>query len=335
MLVTMEQNVTEYSEITASGSNSMAYIVDSVLFLISVVGMVGNSVAMFILTSSVKIRKSKSYVLIMNQCLLDFTATLFMSIYFPFKYFRQWSNMSGIWDLIMCQVIYSQVCINVPILSSSYNLVALSIERMTSIVWPVFHKVRCTRRRTLIIAVSTWVFGFTISIAFSLPVNGINTVKRKCYYWNNFPSPLHSQVYSFIYNIFLVFFPLLLMLSSYAVMYASISARRIRTGIKLNVARMLVTCVILFLCCHILKVTLVMISRFTSNNLLESTMFIVAIILMQMNSIVNPFIYSLQYMDYKKELKRQFRKITGRMSGKVSVSDTMESTTLSSMTHTN
>ena len=325
----MEQNVTESSEITASGSSSMAYIVDSVLFLISIVGMAGNSVAMFILTSSVKIRKSKSYVLIMNQCLLDFTTTLFTITYLPLKYFVKWSSMTGSWDLIMCHVIYSQLYISMPIFSSSYNLVSLSIERMTSIVWPVFHKVRCTRRLTLIVAVFTWVFGFTISVAFSIPVNGIDPEKRKCYYWNHYSSRRHSQISSVLYSMSYFVLPLLVMLTSYVVIYAKISSRRMRPGAKINVARMLATCVLLFICCHFIKFTLVMISRFTMNNHFNSTIFVVGIIMVQINSIVNPFIYSLQYMDYKKELRRQFNKIFGRMSGTVSVSDYVEGTTLS------
>ena len=184
--VRMEQNVTEAMEINANGSSSVAYIVDSVLFFISWVGLVGNSVAMFILTSSVKIRTSKSYILLMNQSLLDFTTTLIMITYLPLKYLGNWSNMSGSWDLIMCHVIYN-IYVTIPKLSSSYNLVVLSLERMTSVVWPVFHKVRCTRRLTLIVAVTTWVLGFGIATAFAIPANGINPVKKKCYYWNHLP----------------------------------------------------------------------------------------------------------------------------------------------------
>ena len=311
----MEHNVTESREMSgSSGSSSMAYIVDIVLLFNSMVGMAGNSVAMFILTSSVKIRKSKSYVLLMNQCLLDFTTTLFTITYLASKYLLNWSSMTGVWDLILCHVIYSQLYVSIPIFSSSYNLVAMSVERMISVVWPVVHKVRCTRRLTLIVAVSMWVFGFCIAIAFSFPVNGINPANRKCYYWNNIPSHLHSQIYAVIYNTFYSLLPFIMMLTSYMVMYSSISSRRMRPGIKLNVARMLATCVLLFLCCHVLKVTLVMISRFSTIKLdLHSVLFVVGTIMVQANSIVNPFIYSLQFMDYKKELKRQFIWITRRM----------------------
>ena len=331
----MEQNVTESSDITAGGSSSMAYIVDGIMLLISVFGIAGNSMSMFILTSSVKIRKSRSYVLLMNQCLLDFATTILMIPTLLFKYFGHWSSMSGSWDLIICHVMYSQLYATIPIFSSTYNLVAMSVERMTSVVWPVFHKVRCTRRMTLVVAVTTWVLGFCINTALSLPVNGINMENRKCYYWNNLSSPLNSQIYSVLYNILFILFPLLVMLTSYTVMYVSILSGRMRLGVKLNVARMLATCVLLFLFCHILKVTLVMISKFTSNNLFGSTIFVVGVIMMQSNSIVNPFIYSIQYMDYKTELKRQISRITGRMSSTVNTTDSEESTTSSSIKLTN
>ena len=328
----MEQNVTEAMEINANGSSSVAYIVDSILFFISWVGLVGNSVAMFVLTSSVKIRNSKSYVLLMNQSLLDFTTNLFMITYLPIKYLGHWSNMSGSWDLIMCHVIYNNLYVTIPKLSSSYNLVVLSLERMTSVVWPVFHKVRCTRRLTLIVSVITWVLGFGIATAFAIPVNGINPVKRKCYYWNHFRSQLHSQIFSVMFNTFFFLLPLTAMLTSYAVMYTRISSRRMRPGIKLNVAGMLATCVLLFVFCHVIKFTLIMISTFSTTIIdLQSALFVVSIIMLQMNTIVNPIIYSLQYMDYKKELRRQFRK----MSGKVNDSQSVENVTLSSMKNNN
>ena len=328
----MEQNVTEAREINANGSSSVAYIVDSILFFISWVGLMGNSVAMFILTSSVKIRKSKSYVLLMNQSLLDFTTNLFMITYLPIKYLGHWSNMSGSWDLIMCHVIYNNLYVTIPKLSSSYNLVVLSLERMTSVVWPVFHKVRCTRRLTLIVSVITWVLGFGIATAFAIPVNGINPVKRKCYYWNHLPSQLHSQIFSVMFNTFFFLLPLTAMLTSYAVIYTRISSRRMRPGIKLNVAGMLATCVLLFVFCHVIKFTLIMISTFSTTIIdLQSALFVVSIIMLQMNTIVNPIIYSLQYMDYKKELRRQFRK----MSGKVNDSQSVENVTLSSMKNNN
>ena len=328
--VRMEQNVTEAREINANGSSSVAYIVDIVLFFISWVGLVGNSVAMFILTSSVKIRKSKSYVLLMNQCLLDFTTTLFMITYLPLKYLGNWSNMSGSWDLIICHVIYNHLYVSIPRLSSSYNLVALSLGRMISVVWPIFHKIRCTRRMTLIVAVITWVLGFGIETAFAIPVNGINPVKRKCYYWNNLPSRFQFHIYSVLYNTFFVILPLTAMLTSYAVMYARISSRSMGPGIKLNVAGMLATCVLLFVCCHVLKFMLIMISNFSTTRIDPMrSLFLTSIIMVQINSIVNPLIYSLQYMDYKKELMRQFRKIFGRMSGKVSGSQSVETVTIS------
>ena len=312
----MEHNVTEASDITTTESSSKAYIMDSVMFLISLVGMAGNSMAMFILTSSVKIRKSKSYVLLMNQCLLDFTTTLFTITYLPLKYFVQWSRITGSWDLIMCHVIYSQLYITMPIFSSSYNLVAMSVERMTSIVWPIIHKVRCTRRLNLFIAATTWFLGFGIATAFSLPVNGIDPVGRTCYYWTQLPSRLHVQIFSVCYNTLYSILPLLVMLISYAVMCARIVSRSMRLGVKLNVARMLATCVLLFLCCHVIKVTLVMIANFSSIKIdFQGALFVVGNIMVQMNSIVNPFIYSFQYMDYKTELRRQICIITGRICG--------------------
>ena len=313
------------TEVTPAKKSLLPYIIHGILMLFSIIGFIGNGTAMFILSSSAKIRKSKSYVLLMNQSLLDFVNTILMIIYLFMFYLITWRDLGGARGVILCQLVWSQLFITFTIFGSSFNLSALSLERMVSVVWPVIHRVHVTHYRMMVTAVVVWFMGVSVATAFSVPVNGIAPSGR-CYYWNKFSSRLSSQIFSILFSSVFSILPLISMFVSYAMIYARISSRGMNSNIKLNVIRMLATCVALFFLCHVLRASLVMGSRFTSRNLHDTTLFVVGILLLQSNVIVNPIIYSLQYMDYKKELHRQINRLRGRKE-KVYEADTATSTT--------
>ena len=312
-------------------TNTIPIIMDVILLIISIFGVMANSTAMYILTSSVKIRKSKTYILLMNQSIIDLAITLQMILYLLFKYTITWYDMRSPMDFALCHVIHSQLNIAITTFCSSFNLVALSLERMASIVWPIIHRVYSTKYRNIILSVCIWISGTLVGIAFSFPVNGVHNISAKCYYWDDFPSKLHSQIYSVLFTCVFSVLPLLVMLISYTVMYMRISSRRLRNKIKLNVIKMLAYCVILYLVCHALRACLTIVSRFSGHNMHSKNIFLVGIVFLQINAIVNPLVYSFQYMDYKEELKRQLYNIFS--SGKRQSNDNIWSISSANKSH--
>ena len=314
----MFENVTWVANSSAAplgeGKGDLAgYLVDGAMLTISLVGLVGNSTAMFILTSSDSIHKSKSYVLLMNQSLLDASTSVAFTIYLVFKYAITWHDMGGAWDSLLCYYIYSQLNCASLIYCSSYNLVVLSVERMISVAWPIWHRVYVSPRLLVWASVGVWVFGLCSMAAFSLPVNGI-TPRGDCYYWSRLPA--HSKLYySLAYNSFFSLVPMLAMCCCYGVIYARVrSMSRLDAGLRLNVVRTLAVCVAFFCVCHVTRASLSVAARLTRYALLNTDFYVIALILLQTNTAVNPFIYSFQYADYREELKRQLRRVCGQSS---------------------
>ena len=294
-------------------SKTLAHLIDGVLFSISVAGTIENSVAMWILSSSHKISTSKSYVLLMNQSLTDVCVSLCNIIYLLTKYLLPWTDMEGLGDWFLCQVIYNHLAVVITTTASSFNLASLSLGRMVSLVWPIQHMVHFTKTRTIAIAVSVWITAASMTTCFAIPMNGIDRHAHRCLYWRNFSSDIHSKIYYISFSVLFTLIPLAVMFSAYTVIYFRLRGQcRVKDAVKLNVMRMLATCVLLFFLCHFPRAILSIYSRFTHHSLYHSPMFVLSIVMVELNTIVNPIIYSLQYMDYKVELKRQYNRLIRR-----------------------
>ena len=291
-------------------SNLLPYLVDAVSCLVSVIGLLGNSIALFILTTSVKIKLSKSYVLLMNQSLLDFVNSVIIIVSVSFKYLTRTDNMYGVRGWLLCHFVHSRMFVAVTICASSYNLMAISLERMVSVVWPIWHRVHVDNRGLLSVCVGLWVSSALATAAFSMPINGL-IGNGRCYYWNHIPSQLYDKIYSVLFNVMITLLPGGVMIAAYVRIYVRISSGGHVTGAgrKLNVIRTLTTCVVLFFACHVLRMVIDFLTRFTRWKLMQGYVFIISIVLLQCNAAVNPIVYCCQYVDYRKELIRQFLKL--------------------------
>ena len=305
-------------------SDLLPYLVDAVSCLVSVIGLIGNSIALFILTTSVKIKLSKSYVLLMNQSLLDFVNSALMIVSVSFKYLTSTDNMYGVRGWLLCHFVHSHMLVAVTVCASSYNLMAISLERMVSVVWPIWHRVHVNNRGLLSVCVGLWFSSTLATAAFAMPINGL-TGNGRCYYWNDVPSQLYDRIYSVLFNLTITLFPGGVMIAAYVCIYVRISSGGHGAGRKLNVIRTLTTCVVLFFACHVLRVVIDFSTRFTGWKLMQGYVFIISIVLLQCNAAVNPIVYCCQYVDYRKELIRQFLKLFYRRRMSVYVDNTSNS----------
>ena len=319
-------NVTSSSGHASSGT--LYYAIDVVLILIVMVGIIGNLIALYILSSSAKIRESKAYVLLMNQSLIDLLSSFLIIVNLAVKYRLPRHPMSSGWDSVMCHLFYNRLNTAMVMCCSTYNLVALSLDRMVSVVWPIGHRCKITRSNMVATSVLVWIFGITITTSFSVPVNGI-TPSGGCYYWNNYPSGgLFSKVFGVSFNVAQTILPMTAMTVAYAVIYARLVYGGARSRVRLNVVRMLATCVLAFVVCTFPRAFMSIYARLADrHDLISSHVFTFALIMLQCNSVVNPIIYSLQYQDYRKELNKQFRRLLGRPDDTTYVSEHSRSDT--------
>ena len=277
-------------------TTNMNILIDVAYYCIAIVGFCGNAVAVYIISSSTSIKQSKSYILLVNQCLFDIIYNVFILIYIVARPFLKNKNMSGIIDWFSCSVIHSQVLVGAMLTSSSYNLCALALERMICILFPIFHRVRITERVLKMVAAFIWILGPFLMFSLAIPSSYI-TPNGTCYFWNGFDKKW-SLFIAISTNIIVSIFPFIIMIVAFAAMYIRIHLLGLK--VRMNVIRMLGTCVILFCICHCLHSSLSIIMTWFKPNdpsWHAKPIFRFAQLLMQLNSLVNPFVFYVQYTD--------------------------------------
>ena len=281
------------------------------LFVISVVGLTGNCIAVFIIYKSKSIRKCNCYILLVSQSIADMGTCLCSFVWIGTIRLVDTTDMAGASDWFICAIVQNQFLLSVTILISSYNLGLVSVERMFSIVYPVFHRLHLDHDNLVRIIAAMWVFGLVAMLCFAVPTNGIKQ-DGSCYFWSRFSSAKNARFYAVVFIGVYNAIPIVTMLLSYVVIYSNLHRTGVRANVKLNVIKMLASCIIAYLLCHGMKMFLSIAARFDSDRFkMDSPLFVITVVFMQMNSSVNPIIYMFQYKDYRRELIRQIYRLTG------------------------
>ena len=309
-------NFTFPSDILNSSESTFTeveFIVDEILFDLVVsalcfVGIISNAVAMYILSSTSSIRKSRPYILLWNQCLMDLLALVSSQISRITKYLSRRQGMHGLVDQLLCNLIHNDLGVAVHICASSYNLAALSGERMFSVVWPIHHRVSFTQKNLRRAARAIWLFAFVAVFSHSLGTNSI-APNGLCYYWVA-KVGIHSDIFMITFNLIFTVIPLIIMLVCYTTMYAKIIGNNLK--VKMNVIHVLGTCVVLFILCHAPRIVYTALSWRSKVSWKSKASLNFALASLLPNTFVNPIVYVIQFKEYKLEFRRQINMIFGR-----------------------
>ena len=140
-------------------NNEETYWQRSLGFLIiGIIGILANGFVIIILGTSVKIRRKLVNTLIIHQSFVDFLASLalvataHLSPYDP-------HGLVGVHADVYCYFVMSKWPLWFLLLTSSFSLMFLNIERYISIVYPVFHHTKVTRRMILMLLPIVWISG--------------------------------------------------------------------------------------------------------------------------------------------------------------------------------
>ena len=310
----MENISSVVNEISRTVS-SKQMLVDGLLSSIGIAAFICNAIALYVIMCSKRIRKSRPYVLLVNQTVIDIVSSTLTVVCITSKYavLSNWPTTSlGQW--ITCEIILSQIPFVATSCSSSYNLCALSVERMAGVMWPAIHRAHFNSRNLFRLAVSIWILGAVLMLAHSVPSNKPKDDGLSCHFWAGLGEEWRTKTLAVGFNACFSFVPLIIMIGSYVVIYIRLTSLsraggKLPDSVKMNVIKMLATCVLLFFCCHTLRVTLSLASRFTDRAWMKEPIFIAAISLVQSNSMVNPLVYTAQYGDYRRELSIQSNRL--------------------------
>ena len=242
--------------------------------VISVIGILGNSVTIFLMMKSRTLRKSTVNILLINQSIIDLVVCIVTLVWIPVDYYVQDYRRYRSVHWCFCFFVYSQFFIAYTTCVSSYNLGLISMERCFSILAPVSHRLHSTKPRLYVASTLLWVYCLALMLAYTLPINGIRA-DGGCHFWSNFSSRIRAQIFSvsllFGYNAV----PVVMMTASYMLIYRSIADKlAVKEDHRMKLIKMLATCVLAYIVCHVVRCAIDIYSRFYNFNLRTPAFFV-------------------------------------------------------------
>ena len=293
-------------------------------------GSLANAAVAIVIGSSPSMRKKLCNLFILNQSLVDFTSSCLLT---AFTFTSNQLNVSGIAGYIKCSFWLNAWPIWGMIMTSSYCLLALTLERYIGVVHPFWHRKFVTKTRAIAVMVGIWFIGPAFMISYVVTTTAI--IDGICYTQLPWDDPTAQRAHGLITLVLEFFVPFLIMLYCYARMIIVVhqsmkipsnqhavpidsnnkdagntprgKAMDQKERAKKNVITTLVTVCVCFLMCWCWNQVF-----FLSYNLgvniapFDSPYYHFSVIMVFTNCCVNPVVYSLRYREFQQAAKKLF-----------------------------
>ena len=319
-------DVTDYRRISTTDRT-----LTTLYLLISGVGLLGNLFVIVVVFHYTAMRKSFTNLFIINQSLVDFVSSIVLLLSTIFE--DDGTLLYGVGGDIYCLFWLTKVLLWGSLTSSTFNLLAMTLERYFAIVWPLKHKLSVSQDKILVCIALAWVIGLSFNGAILWPSTKV--VNHKCNVLRFWPSVVAQRVTGLL-NIAVKFiFPLIIL--SYCYLHMAIAlktkvqpvvsgtgqtpdASAIGASIKKDKARrnifktlMIVT--VCFVVCWVWNQVYFIIFNFGYPLNFTNKFYHFTVVAVYFNSCCNPFIYIINYRQFQdgiRKLMGRIRALTGR-----------------------
>ena len=137
--------------------------------LIASSGIIGNAVAIFVIAQCSKMRNKFTNMLILNQSSIDLATSVCILVIKTITFSD--GNLSGLGGELYCRFWLSQFFLWGLMISSSYNLMVLTLERYVRFVHPFFHHKFLSKKKILAFAFAAWWPGPILRLCFHVPTS--------------------------------------------------------------------------------------------------------------------------------------------------------------------
>ena len=284
---------------------------------IAALGILGNLIVIVVISKSSNMRKSFTNILILNQSSIDFMASMFSMISTMTR--SPVSNLSGISGEIYCRFWLSDLPLWTSVISSSYALIVLTVERYVAIVHPIYHHYAFSMKKVFLMAASSWIPGIVVIMCFLVPTSGV--VDGRCLVMSLFYSSFWKKVCGVFLFIFQYLIPIVVFITCYTKIFICLRTRvqpaappnpneatSQKARARRNVLKTLITIVLCYIMCNSWNQFLFLSFNFGYHLDYKSTFYNFTVIAMFTNSCINPFIYALKYEIFQKEFRKIFFK---------------------------
>ena len=289
-------------------------------------GIVGNVLVIVVIVTSSNMRKATTNILIANQSAIDFSASLFIVLT---SFIRDVNKASGvIGKELFCRLWANNMPLWGLFVSSTFNLVCITMERYSGIVHPIGESRTFWRRRVSLVMAFTWISGLAYNVAYMAPTSRYK--EGQCTAFTEWPSPFIQRAVGLLTICIQFFLPIVVIGFAYVrivfrlrhghgalraidgrkSVQLAVDVRRERgmRRARLNVVKTLVMVSLSFLLCwspNQIYYTMYNLGFEVSFN---HTFYHFTVIAVFLNCCINPFIYAFQYDQFKNEMLKLCRR---------------------------
>ena len=285
--------------------------ITTVYIIVGMCGIPGNIITIIVMLSSPRMKKKPINRFIINQSLIDLVVC---SISVLLQVVDSSSlPTSGLHRELFCRFWLSTYSFWVVAVASSYNLTFLTIERFFAVTNPMKYDVTAVNKRLPFILLGAWLIGII-----GPWVNPTITYLHndECVFTYEYDPPFISILIPFYFFVLDCFIPAVIMVGAYLKMgltlreslSSSITAPgklRVKKA-ELNIYQTCLMLMIVFVTCwtnNCIAVSLYMSGYFST---METNYHHISIILITLNSCLNPYVYVVRYKDFQKQTKALF-----------------------------
>ncbi len=177
--------------------------------IIGVVGAICNLLVVIVIASS-KLRKTYFNMFILNQSCIDVVVNL---VLIGVANLTGNVGLNGSSAMAYCLLWQSRLFVWGLLISSTYNLVALTLERYTEVVHPIWHRNNLNGKKVLISVICIWVVSLVIQ---GIPLFATTRIiNKKCVTYTVWPSRGHQQLFGIVWVFLKLFIPVVILTYAY------------------------------------------------------------------------------------------------------------------------
>ena len=290
--------------------------------VIGAIGILGNGIVICVIAKYPPLREKLTNYLIINQSVIDFLASVFLLLTRVFDNNKPLISDNHVLMVLHCFIWRTAVLSWWPFVASTFNLIAISVERFVAIVYPITYRNSFQMKKIVIIIIVVWFFGLVINVASLFATRLIGNSCEPGLHWINRDV---QKAYGIFRVCFIFFIPLGIMIYCYGRMVYTVykhlmsfkaskeaeadnnvirEERMVRAQANLLQTLLLVS--VSFVICwgpnqiyYFLYNVGLRIDPYTWH-------FQLTVVLMNINCCINPFLYTWKYREFQLYLKQMF-----------------------------
>ena len=272
--------------------------------------LVGNALVCIIILRNKEMKTPMNYLLL-NLAISDMSVGLFVAPQFIFS--RAFQHPGGFSGRMLCVFITGGNLLWTGAIASAYTLVAIAFERFYAVLDPYGQKSsKVTSRKVLVIAAFVWTF----ALVFILPLQlTVEYVEERNYCLWSLPTVFLNKAY----GIACVFVGGGIPIGIMSVLYSRVgfslwfSNERLLTisqqsvfKTRKRVTKMVLIVTIIYTICWTPNLIIQLLATLSANEGFGSIAYQISVMLVTLNSSVNPVVYTLNSRQFRKSLAQLF-----------------------------